>query len=105
VAASRIPVTAPSDTMDMDVDTPQDHMEEDEHRLAAGLKAPYGSSNGPNRSFRIPHSISARDGTGTLIVPGWILSRVAEILFEVEDDLESETVPDAVLSTLLKVSF
>jgi len=88
----------------MDIDDTADPAMEDEDRLAKQLEERHRSQELPSRSFRIPHSLSVRDGTGTLVVPGWILERAAEILFEPEDDLESKTVPEAILATLLKVS-
>lgn len=88
----------------MDIDNMEDAERDGEEQLAAELQKRYSSLDLPSRSFRIPHSSSARDGTGTLSVPGWILTRAGEILFEQEADLESETVPDAILATLLKVS-
>lgn len=88
----------------MDIDDVGEPTLEDEDQLARQLEERYGNSEIPSRSYRIQHSLSARDGTGTLVVPGWILERAAEILFEAEDDLESETVPEAILATLLKVS-
>jgi actin-related protein 10 len=88
----------------MDVDMTDDlASEETEEILARQLEQRYSSSKYPNKSFRIPHSASPRDGTGTLVVPGWILERAAEILFEEEAYLEAETVPRAILATLLKV--
>jgi len=89
----------------MDIDDTEEHTLEDEGRLAKELKDRYSSPNLASKMFRIPHSSSARDGTGTLVVPVWILDRAAEILFEREDDLESETIPEAILATLLKVSW
>jgi len=89
----------------MDIDYTEEHTMEDEDQLAKELKERYSSPNLPSKSFRIPHSPLARDSTGTLVVPGWILDRAAEILFEPEGDLESETVPEAILATLLKVSW
>jgi actin-related protein 10 len=89
----------------MDIDSTEQQSMEHDDQLARELRDRYGSSDTPSKSFRIPHSSSARDGTGTLVVPGWILERAAEILFESEDDLESETVPEAILATLLKVSW
>lgn len=102
VASSRTNSDVPTDAMD--IDRAEDHTIEDEDQSARDLRERYGSSDLPSRSFRIPHSPLARDGTGILAVPGWILERAAEILFEREDDLESETVPEAILATLLKVS-
>jgi hypothetical protein len=101
-ASSRTTSKVPTDAMDIDVT--EDKLMEDEDHLAKELKERYGSSDLPSKTFRIPHSLSTRDGTGTLVVPGWILERAAEILFEPEDDLESETVPEAILATLLRVS-
>jgi hypothetical protein len=89
----------------MDIDDTEEVAREGEEQLAAELRKRYSSSDLPSRPFRIPHSTSARDGTGTLSIPGWILARAGEILFEQETDLESETVPDAILASLLKVSY
>jgi len=89
----------------MDIDDTEEHTMEDEDQLAKGLRERYGALDLPSKTFRIPHSLSARDGTGTLVVPVWVLERAAEILFEREDDLESETIPEAILATLLKVSW
>jgi actin-related protein 10 len=88
----------------MDVDTAGDEDIGQEAQLAKELETRYSSSAQSNKSFRIPHSTSVRDGTGSLVVPGWILSRAVEILFEDEADLEADTVPGAILATLLKVS-
>jgi len=105
VAATRSIPRATDDNMDIDP-TGSQPIDADS-RLAAELKERYGDDSAelPSRSFRIPHSSSTRDGTGTLVVPDWILSRAAEILFESESDLESETVTDAILTTVLKVNF
>jgi len=91
----------------MDIDSTGSQPIDADSRLATELKERYGDDSAelPSRSFRIPHSSSTRDGTGTLVVPDWILSRAAEILFKSELDLESETVTDAILTTVLKVSF
>ncbi len=44
-------------------------------------------------------------GYGSLIVPGWIRERAAEILFPEDKVGDEEGVPDAILSCLLKVGF
>jgi actin-related protein 10 len=103
VASSRATSNVQTDAMD--IDSTEENTIESEEQLAKELKERYGSPDLPSKSFRIPHSPSARDGTGTLVVPGWILERAAEILFEPEDDLESDTVLEAILATLLKVSW
>jgi hypothetical protein len=89
----------------MDIDNTEEGTMGIEDQVAKELKARYGSQDLSSKSFRITHSSSARDGTGTLVVPSWILERAAEILVESEDDLESETVPEEILATLLKVSW
>lgn len=92
----------------MDVDSPSTSLEEvDELALMISLKDRYSpSSTIHDRSFRIPHSTSPRDGQGTLVVPGWVLERAAEILFDSDvSSEEADTIPDAILTTLLKVSF
>lgn len=89
----------------MDVDSSDEMMPEDsEARLLVAMKDRYGSSTFPDRPFRIPHSTSPRDGQGTLVIPGLILERAAEVLFDSTLSEEAESIPQAVLSTLLKVS-
>jgi len=102
IASTRAKQTSTSDAMD--VDHPEGAAEDDE-RLATELQSLYGSSDHPDKSLRIPHSSSPRDGHGTLTVPGWVLHRAAEILFEEEAHSECETVSSMILVTLLKVSF
>lgn len=88
----------------MDVDSTEDVIEDDSGtRILSAIQARYGSSAFPAQSFRIPHSEFTRDGQGTLVVPGWILERSAEILFDPDLSEEAESVPQAVLDTLLKV--
>ena len=90
----------------MDVDPPTTTLEDiNESALMSGLCDRYSSSSTlPDRSFRIPHSTSPRDGQGTLIVPGWVLERAAEILFDEDVSAdEADTIPQAILTTLLKV--
>jgi len=88
----------------MDVDHPEGAAEDDQ-RLATELESLYGTSDHLDKSFRIPHSSSPRDGHGTLTLPGWALLRAAEILFEEEAHSECETVSSIILATVLKVSF
>ena len=102
IASTRAKQTSTSDTMD--VDHPEGAAEDDQ-RLATELQSLYGTSDHPAKSFRIPHSSSPRDGHGTLTVPGWVLLRASEILFEEEAHSECVTVSSIVLATLLKVSF
>ncbi|PCH42073.1 actin-domain-containing protein [Wolfiporia cocos MD-104 SS10] len=49
-----------------------------------------------------PPALQAGTGRGTLIVPGWIRERAAEVLFE-GGDVDEESVAEVVLETLLKV--
>lgn len=77
--------------------------EDHEVRLYTALEARHGFSSFPARSFSIPHSTVIRDGQGTLVVPGWVLERAAEILFDSALGEEAESVPHTVLDTLLKV--
>jgi hypothetical protein len=94
----------PSRSQTMEVDPPDQPSEDDDEYLAKELEGMYGTSDHPSKSFRIPHSASPRDGHGTLVVPGWILLGAAEILFEQESSSECDSIPGAILSTLLKVS-
>ena len=106
-SAGSLPGPYTPDTELMDVDAPSTSLEEvDELAMTARMRDRYSSSTMQNRSFRVPHSSSPRDGQGTLVVPGWVLERVAEILFD--SDVcgadEGDTIPQAILNTLLKVS-
>ncbi len=49
-----------------------------------------------------PHSQQAGTGRGTLIVPGWIRERAAEVLFE-GGDVDESSVAEVILDSLLKV--
>jgi actin-related protein 10 len=102
VASSR--AKQPSQAQAMEVDPPNHISDDTDEQLARELEGMYGTSDQPSKSYRIPHSASPRDGHGTLEVPGWILLRAAEILFEEESSSECETIPAAILSTLIKVS-
>jgi len=102
IASTRAKQTSTLDAMD--IDHPEGAAENDE-QLATELQCLYGTSDHPDKSFRIPHSSFPGDGHGTLTVPGWVLLRAAEILFEEEAHSECETVSSIILATLLKVSF
>lgn len=55
--------------------------------------------------LRVMPTVSQRTGTGrgTLIIPGWIRERAAEVLFE-GGDIDESSVAEVILDTLLKVS-
>jgi hypothetical protein len=81
----------------MDEYSNPDHME----RLKQGFQ---NSSTTPDKAFQIPHPSGSSVEYGTLVVPGWIRERVAEILFEVDEaNGEDESIPSAILNCLLKV--
>ena len=104
--AGQLPNPYSPETDSMDVDPPAISTgETDEASLMGALRERYSSSSSTkDRSFRIPHSSSPRDGQGTLVIPGWVLERAAEVLFDpdVSGD-EADTIPQAILTTLLKV--
>jgi len=96
------------DYVDVD-DWPVGEEERDDlHRVEAlALRRRYSaSSSATDIRFSIPPEAGAsRDlGSGTLVVPGWIRERAAEVLFEEDDFGETTGLPDLVLGCLLKVS-
>lgn len=78
--------------------------EEDETERALALLADVYASSSTATDLPFPIPSVGDIGPGTLVVPGWIRERAAEVLFE--DDMESESlsVTDTVLQTLAKVS-
>ncbi|WRT69489.1 uncharacterized protein IL334_006475 [Kwoniella shivajii] len=91
----------------MDVDT-EEHSspnlweDGDSTRIAKEWKRRYeNSSSAKAMSFRL--STKANLGPATIIVPGWIRERVAEILLNDEDGSEDRSVPTLILDCLLKL--
>lgn len=89
----------------MDIDMPAEPLEEiDNCALMKSISTRYaGTSARSPKAFRIPHSASPRDGQGTLVVPGWILERATEVLFEDDPSTESASLQGVILATLLKL--
>ncbi|WVQ79414.1 hypothetical protein IAT38_001511 [Cryptococcus sp. DSM 104549] len=94
----------------MDVDEPEGKPEDqaipgENAGLIRGLKKRYApTSTAKPMSFRVlPPGASTDMGYGTLIVPGWVRERAAEVLFEDDDETEGEGIPHAVLAALLKL--
>ncbi|WWC73483.1 uncharacterized protein I206_107453 [Kwoniella pini CBS 10737] len=84
----------------MDVDLAQDE-EDEETRLAKEWKDIYsGSSTAKDMRFRIP---STDFGPATIIVPGWIRERVAELLLVDDENSEEGSIPNLILDCILKL--
>ena len=90
----------PSDNVDLDM------AEEDaQSKLLDSLRDLHaGSSVATDLSIPVPQPTANSFGPGTLVIPGWIRERAAEVLFECDPDDESDSIQDCVLNTLLKVS-
>ncbi|WVR08245.1 hypothetical protein IAU60_005292 [Kwoniella sp. DSM 27419] len=95
---------------DMDVEqAAEDGMSEaerDDIRKARSFKARYGrSSSAQDMAFRITPSAKERRGigAGTVIVPGWIRERAAEVLFSDDSEGEADSVTRVVLDCVLKL--
>ena len=56
--------------------------------------------------LRVVPPVSQQTGTGrgTLIIPGWVRERAAEVLFE-GGDVDESSVAEVILDALLKVAF
>lgn len=74
-------------------------------RLIDSLESRFASSSS-SKDMIFPVSDvggSFQMGYGTIIVPGWIRERAAEVLFEDDDEDEGESIVNALLNTILKV--
>ncbi|WWC65654.1 uncharacterized protein I303_108275 [Kwoniella dejecticola CBS 10117] len=87
----------------MEVDQTQEEGEAQESaRIAQEWKDRYGdSSSAKDMRFSIPFGGSGL-GPATIIVPGWIRERAAEILFA-DDDSEEPSIPRLILDCILKL--
>lgn len=63
------------------------------------------NSTATDLTMRVVPPVSQQTGTGhgTLVIPGWIRERTAEILFE-RGDMDESSVAEAILDSLLKVA-
>ncbi|KAK4685993.1 actin-related protein 10, partial [Tremellales sp. Uapishka_1] len=81
-----------------------DSDESDEARRMRLFKERYeGTSTAKDASFMVAPVRKSDMGPGSLIVPGWIRERTAEILFEHDGESEDASVPHAILNTMLKL--
>ncbi|OWZ68405.1 hypothetical protein AYX15_00819 [Cryptococcus neoformans] len=74
-------------------------------RLIDSLESRFASSSS-SKDMIFPVSDvggSFQMGYGTIIVPGWIRERAAEVLFEDDDENEGESIVNALLNTILKL--
>lgn len=62
------------------------------------------NSTATNLKLRVDPPVSQQSGTGkgTLIIPGWIRERAAEVLFE-GGDVDESSIAEVILDSLLKV--
>ncbi|WWC95350.1 hypothetical protein V866_002212 [Kwoniella sp. B9012] len=89
------------DQQSMDID--QSPTEDDEiRRIAEEWYDRYGNtSTAKDISFRIKSTLGL--GPSTIIVPGWIRERVAEILLEDDGGSEDESLPRLILNCIMKL--
>lgn len=82
--------------------------ESNDEQLMASLQRRYEkSSTASNTVYKIPPDLDSPVAMsfGSLLVPGWIRERAAEVLFEDSDNGEDASLPELVLDALLKVRF
>lgn len=92
------------DTEMRDTDAGEETAEIDDPLAMEAFKQKYHSmSRAAEKAFPVSHPGESGNGTGTLLVPGWIRERAIEILFE-ESKTETESISSAILHCLLKVS-
>lgn len=102
-----LPVDSDGEEVAVDESQASENQEDDKRRMSSSLRTRYAPfSTATDLSFRVPPEPGATKdiGFGTLLVPGWIRQRAAEVLFEENDEDEAEVLPDAILGCLLKVS-
>ncbi|WWD04122.1 hypothetical protein V865_002188 [Kwoniella europaea PYCC6329] len=89
------------DQQPMDID--QSPTEDDEiRRIAEEWYERYGNtSTAKDISFRIKSTLGL--GPSTIIVPGWIRERVAELLLEDDRGSEDESIPRMILNCIMKL--
>ena len=79
----------------------RDDQDEPDRELAALAEMYAQNSTAKDLPFPIP--AKGDMGPGTLVIPGWIRERAAEVLFHDDLDSESESITETILQTLLKV--
>jgi len=84
------------------IDEPMDgHLEDDEKAMDQLAETYAVSSTATDLSFPIP--APGDMGPGTMVIPGWIRERAAEVLFTDDVTTESCSVTELLLQTLFKV--
>ena len=94
------------ESVTVDESSSYDQQDYDESQYMTSLKQYYaGSSSATDLRFNLPPSSgNSKRAYATLVVPGWVRARATEILFDGDDAGEAESLPDAILKCLLKVS-
>lgn len=95
------------DTVMDDDDPSSQETESEDTRIMRSLYRRFaGSSKATDLSVNVPPQPGVSRGLGfvTLIVPGWIRERAAEVFFEHSDFGEGFGLPDAILGCLIKVN-
>ncbi|ODO00748.1 hypothetical protein L198_03075 [Cryptococcus wingfieldii CBS 7118] len=87
-----------------DIDEAKSENLEDLHlvRSLKGRYQPSSSAKDMTFSVRPPTGVTTM-GYGTIMVPGWVRERAAEVLFEDDESDEAEALPHAILSSILKL--
>ncbi|WVQ75050.1 hypothetical protein IAR50_004659 [Cryptococcus sp. DSM 104548] len=94
---------------DADMEEPEDAVEKsnklEDLSLIRSLKGKYQpSSLAKDMTFSVrPTTGSNSMGFGTVVIPGWVRERAAEILFEDDESDEAEALPHAILNSVLKL--
>lgn len=82
---------------------PQDG--DDEEQALEALRALYQPQSNAT-DLKMPVSVAGSStGPGTLVIPGWVRERAAEVLFAEDTEGEFDSIPGAVLQALHKVSW
>ena len=82
------------------------YSEADDTALMEQLKSQYRiASTASSLTVPVtPNPPVAGNLKGTILVPGWIRERVADLLFEPSDEEEEQSIQDTILSCILQVS-
>jgi actin-related protein 10 len=75
----------------------------DEADRALTALAEIYSQNSRAKDLLFPIPAPGDMGPGNLVIPGWIRERASEVLFQDDRDSESDSIPETILQTLLKV--
>lgn len=79
-----------------------DHMGENHLQAIANMYKRHSTATDLEMRVMPPPSQQTGTGRGTLIIPGWIRERAAEVLFE-GGDVDESSLAELILDTLLKV--